>query len=154
MNLSPHFTLAEFTASDTAARLGIDNDLPIHLVEVARGTAQMMERIRSHLTYLHGNPVPIVVTSAWRSPKLNAAIGSRGSSDHLKMLAVDFKAPAFGSPAKVCRALVPAVDDLGIGQLIHEFGAWVHVSSRDPDRASNRIITATARGFVTGIQEV
>lgn len=153
MNLSPHFTLAEFTHSDTAARLGIDNDLPIHLVEVARGTAQMLERIRAHLTYLHGKPVPILVTSAYRSPKLNAAIGSSPSSDHIKSLAVDFKAPAFGTPVQVCRALVPVIDDLGIGQLIHEFGSWVHVSSRDPDKAINKIITANSRGYSVGIQE-
>ncbi len=32
MNLSPHFTLAEFVISETAARAGIDNDPPIEIV--------------------------------------------------------------------------------------------------------------------------
>ena len=36
--------LAEFTASDTALRLGIDNSLPPELLPMAILTAQMMER--------------------------------------------------------------------------------------------------------------
>lgn len=31
MNLSPHFSLSEFTRSQTASRLGIDNTAPEHV---------------------------------------------------------------------------------------------------------------------------
>ena len=119
MNLSPHFTLAEFTSSDTAKRLHINNDLPIERLEVARNTAAMMERIRSYLSEKHAQPVPILITSGYRSPDLNRAIGSGPGSDHIKGLAVDFKAPAFGTPVQVCKALAPMFALLGLGQLIH-----------------------------------
>lgn len=66
MNLSTHFTLDEFTASDTAQRLSINNDLPIELLSSAIESAGMMERIRGHLGMLAGKPIPIIVTSGYR----------------------------------------------------------------------------------------
>ena len=152
MNLSQHFDLREFTDSDTALRLGIDNDLPLTLVDVARGTAQLMERIRSVLMHASRRMCPVDVTSGYRCAKLNEAVGSKPSSDHLKMLAIDFKAPVFGTPLEICRVLVPVMDELGIGQLIYEH-SWVHVSSRDPDKAFNRILTVQGSGYTTGIVE-
>lgn len=153
MRLSEHFTLEEFTHSDTAARLGIDNSLPESLLPQARETAAMMERIRAKLSQIKGREVPIVVTSGYRSPRLNEAIGSRPTSDHRLMLAVDFKAPRFGTPFEVCEALEPHVLELGIGQLIHEFNVWVHVSTRVPERAVNRVVTINQRGVFPGILE-
>jgi len=159
MQLSPHFTAAEFTASDTAARLGIDNSLPARLLVTAQITCQMLERIRAHLGQLAGRDVPIILTSGYRCPDLNAAIGSQNptptsrGSDHVHGMAADFKAPAFGTPFEVCAALAPYVSELGIGQLIHEFGTWVHVSTRMPDKRLNRIITISRRGTEVGIVE-
>lgn len=147
MNLTQHFTAAEFTDSDTATRHGIDNSLPETLLADAVATCEMLERIRELLD------APVIVTSGYRCPDLNAAIGSGRTSDHVKAMAADFKAPAFGTPKEVCEALLPNLDELGIGQLIHEFGRWVHVSTRRPDKAVNRVITITARGTEPGIQE-
>lgn len=53
-----------------------------------------------------------------------------------------------------CRALVPVMDELGIGQVIHEFGRWVHVSTRRPDKIINRVITISAAGIEVGVQAV
>ena len=153
MNLSTHFTLAEFTDSDSARRRGIDNDLPIELYTSAHGTAEMMERIRAHLSSIAGKPAPILITSGYRSPSLNRAIGSSDTSDHTQARAVDFKAPMFGSAHAVALALAPVVSVLGIGQLIYEFGSWVHVSTRLPDKVINRIITINKRGVHAGILE-
>ena len=51
MNLSPHFTLAEFIASGEASRRGISNDIPIELLANAkRTTTEMLERIRAFLS--------------------------------------------------------------------------------------------------------
>lgn len=152
MKLSEHFTLAEFTASDTADRRGIDNTLPPELLPTAQATAEMMERIRAHLSKQAGRDIPIEVTSGYRCPALNAAIGSSNTSDHPKAMAVDFKAPAFGTPYEVCRALAPRVSELGIGQLIHEFQAWTHASTRAPSNPVNRIITIDKSGTHLGIQ--
>jgi zinc D-Ala-D-Ala carboxypeptidase len=153
VNLSPHFTMAEFTASGTARRRAIDNALPATLMLAAQGTAEMLERIRAHLTHLAGKPVPIQITSGYRCLELNTAIGSSPGSDHVKAMAADFVAPAFGTPYQVASALAPHVGVLGIGQLIHEYGDWIHVSTRKPDKPVNRIITISSAGTVAGIQE-
>jgi zinc D-Ala-D-Ala carboxypeptidase len=153
MNLSPHFTLDEFVASDTAARLGIENSLPADLVDDARKTCELLERIRVRLSRLVGQEVPIVVTSGYRCLQLNRAIGSHDDSDHVGARAVDFKAGRFGSAYQVARLLAPLVGELDIGQLIHEYGSWVHVSTRRPAKPVNRIITITRRGTEAGILE-
>lgn len=154
--MTPHFTLAEFTASATARDMGIDNALPPELLADAQRTLDMLERIRGYLTEALGRPVPLIITSGYRCLALNAAIGSRGTSDHVQARAVDFRAPAYGSPTLVCRALAPQVSALGIGQLINEYpggNGWVHVSTRVPASPANRVITITARGTALGVQD-
>jgi zinc D-Ala-D-Ala carboxypeptidase len=154
MNLSPHFTVEEFTASDTASRRGIDNSLPATLLVAAGQTCDMLERIRDRLSQLAGVTVPIEISSGYRCHALNQAVGSADTSDHPKGMAADFKAPTFGSPLEVCQALAPLVSDLEIGQLIYEYGRWIHVSTRRPDKQINRIITISQRGTEVGVLEV
>lgn len=153
--LSAHFTVAEFTASRTALDRGIDNDLPIELLANARATAAMLERIRSHLSDLKGSTVPVIIQSGYRSEALNRAVGGSPRSDHMQALAADFRAPAFGRPVDVARALEPVASELGIGQLINEFpdtgNGWVHVSIQSPDREINQVITVTRAGTVPGV---
>lgn len=153
--LSPNFTLAEFTRSQTAARNGWVNNVPADLMANAVATAQMLERIRAYLSERAGRTVPIRITSGYRNFVLNRAIGSTDSSDHTRALAADFEAPAFGTPYEVCQALAPVVDALQIGQLINEFppNGWVHVSTRRPTREVNRIITINRHGTFAGILE-
>lgn len=117
MNLSPHFTLAELTATQ---HRGIDNTAPPDVVERLKQTALLMEQIRLRLG------APIIVSSGYRCPELNKAVGGQPNSQHLTGQAVDFICPGFGPPATVMSALV----DSGIeyDQLIVEFGRWVHVS--------------------------
>lgn len=154
--LTPNFSLAEFTRSDYAAAHGIDNSLPEELMDTALSTAQMAERVRTHLSTLAGQAVPVHVSSGWRCPKLDMAIRGRPKTgDHARMMALDFTAPAFGSPYEIAKALAPMISTLGIGQLIYEHpgGAeWVHISSRVPDKASNRVITIGPSGAALGIQ--
>jgi len=153
MNLSPHFSLAEFTFSETAARLDIDNGLPELLLPNAYRTASMMERIRLHLSALATREIPIFITSGYRCQELNAVIGSRPTSDHVQGLAVDFKAPAFGTPLAICKALEPVLHVLDIGQLILEYDSWVHVSAKSPIKDINRVLTINQTGTMPGIME-
>jgi hypothetical protein len=143
--MTPHFSLGDFTQSDTADRLGIDNTLPDELYDNALKTCEMLERIRFHLN------APVIVTSGYRCEALNKAIGSKPGSDHTLALAADIKAPKAGSPSKVAKELAAVIDVLGIGQLILEFGSWCHVSVARPDKASNRIITIDKSGVRAGI---
>lgn len=151
-----HFTIEEFCASSTALRLKIDNGLPEALEPQAWATLEMLERIRSHLSAKAGKDVSVSISSGYRCPALNKSVGGASASDHLKACAADIKAPAFGTPLQVARELSGHVDALGIGQLINEFpgaGGWVHVSTRKPDKALNRIITITAQGPMAGVRE-
>ena len=143
--MTPHFSLEEFTQSDSAARLNIDNRLPDELRENALKTLQMMERIRFHID------APITITSGYRCAALNRAIGSKPTSDHTLAFAVDFKAPRAGTPYEIAKDLAGVIDVLGIGQLILEFGSWCHVSLARPDKTINRIITIDKTGTRAGI---
>lgn len=147
MNLSPHFTLAELTVTEVRA----DNTCPPELVPELTRTAYMLEGIRSYLSQLAGRDCPVRVNSGYRSLAVNVAVGGQKTSDHLAAKAADIVVPAFGTPLEVCQALAPHVDVLGIGQLIHEFGRWVHVSSARPSKAFNRIITIDRDGARAGI---
>jgi hypothetical protein len=148
MQLSPHFSLEEFVATQ---HRGVDNSLPGDLFATAKATCEMLERIRAFLSEKAGKEVPLIITSGYRCEQLNRMVGSQPTSDHPKAMAVDWIAPSFGSPYKLAATLVPAVDDLGIGQLIHEFGSWVHTSTRTPDKLVNRIITIGSTGTFVGV---
>lgn len=146
-----NFTLDEFTRSDAGVRGGITNALPSELADAALMTLQMLERIRAFLCEQAGHDVPILISSGYRCAEVNELVGGSKKSDHLLAAACDWTAPSFGSPFAVCRALAPQAAALGIGQLIHEFGRWVHTSTRVPGAAANRIITISAAGTFLGV---
>lgn len=120
MSLTPHFTLDELTASQTAARLGLDNTPPPEMVAALKRTAELLEEVRALL----GKPV--LVSSGYRSPAVNRAVGGAANSAHMLGCAADFSSPSFGSPIDICRAI--ARSDIAFDQLIHEFRAWVHIA--------------------------
>lgn len=129
-SLSPHFSWSEVEASDTARRLGIVNTLPIELlVNVAR-TAQMLECVRAVLGE------PILLSSWYRCPELNKAVGSSSSSVHPKGLAGDFT-PARTSLDGAFNRIIES--GLPYDQLIIERtssgSAWIHIGlSEGPPR--------------------
>jgi len=149
MNLSDHFTLAEFTASDTATHLRIDNSpTPAHLKNL-KATAAQMESVRRLL-----GGKPIQVTSAYRNPVVNRAVGGVPNSDHALGWAVDFTCTGFGDPLAICRAI--AASEIQYDQLIHERkpnGAWwVHISFHPRMRRQN--LTYNGSGYRLGIHPV
>lgn len=121
MQLTAHFSLEEMTRSETAIRKGIDNNAPADILDNLTFTAMGLERIRSRLGK------PIYISSAYRSPKLNAAVGGSATSDHMQGLAADFTCPEYGSPRDVCKAIQRWKDEIGYDKLIYE-GDWVHIS--------------------------
>ncbi len=133
MNLSPNFTLSEFTVSQEAARRGIDNTPPSSVMGALARTARGLESVRERL-----GGSPVVVTSGYRSLALNAAVGGAAGSQHMRGEAADIIVPRFGGPAEVAKAL----RDSGIeyDQLILEFGRWVHISFSDKPRRQALII--------------
>lgn len=145
MNLSPNFTWAELTDSDTATRLGIDNRPDYAATGNLYHLAEHLEGVRAAL----GN-VPLLISSGYRSPALNAAIKGSPVSAHCKGLAADFRAPAFGSPLQICKKLETMAGRICYQQLLFE-GTWVHVSFPEPGEApSMEVFTARfSNGGVT-----
>lgn len=87
MKLTPNFSLEEFTASDIARNLGIDNTPPAAIVARLRVTALGAEMVRRVL----GGPLRI--TSGYRNEAVNKAAKGTSTSDHLSGWAFDFVRP-------------------------------------------------------------
>ena len=134
MNVSPNFTLAEFTVSTKASKLGIYNQPDALTLENIKYTASKLELIRK-LTNK-----PIVISSGYRSPVLNKAVKGARDSQHVLGQAVDINCPAFGN----CTELFKAIYNSGIpyDQLILEYAphGWVHVSFRENPRHQALVI--------------
>jgi zinc D-Ala-D-Ala carboxypeptidase len=146
--LTAHFALEEFTDSQTAARKGIPNVPPVGSPERAnlKRTADVMEEVRTLL-----GDKPILVSSGYRSPAVNAAVGGSKSSAHMSGLAVDFSCPGYGTPRAICVALSPHMKALGIDQLIHEFDSWVHLGLRAADMTPrHQALTIDNKGTRSG----
>ena len=143
MNLSAHFTLEELTRSDTAVRLGLDNTPSPDVLENLRGTALRMEHVRRILDH------SVIVTSGYRAPSVNAAIGSRDTSAHVLGHAVDFRCPGVGTPLQVALELERHVAELAYDQLIWEFASWVHISFNP--RARHQVLSIDRAGVRLGL---
>ena len=119
MKLSPNFSLEELTQSETAARLGIDNTpnekVKANLVRLAR----FLEEVRAILKR------PVMVNSAYRSIKVNEAIGSKATSQHCIGCAADIRVPGL-TPDNIVKEIIKT--NLEYDQLIREFDSWVHIS--------------------------
>lgn len=133
IRLTDNFNLSEFVISETASRRGIDNTPPDFAINNLRNTAMLMQLIRNKLGK------PITITSGYRCPELNALIGGAKNSDHTRGEAADFICPAFGTPKDIAYQILAS--KIPFGQLILE-GTWVHISTRDPDKAINKVLTA------------
>ena len=120
MKLSQHFNLAEFTQSQTAVRKGIDNTPNPVIINNLTIVAANMETVRTLL-----DSKPISISSGYRSPALNKAVGGSATSAHVQGWACDFICPAFGTPVQVVDKLKNS--DLKFDQIIEE-GTWVHIS--------------------------
>lgn len=131
--LTAHFALEELLATQ---HRNIDNRAPPEVVATLRTTAARMEQVRRTL----GKRV-ITVSSGYRSPELNRAVGGARTSAHLTGHAVDFNCYGFGAPIDVCRAI--AASGLPFDQMIEE-GSWCHLSF-DP-RLRRQILTRRPDG--------
>ena len=120
MNLTPHFTLDELTASETAARNGWDNTPNDAELENLKRLADMLEQVK---VVLGGKP--IMINSAFRSKKVNDAVGSKDTSQHRTGCAADLRVPGM-TPDEVVRKIVAS--GISFDQVIREFDRWTHIS--------------------------
>ena len=131
MNLTPHFTLDELTASETAERNGWDNTPSDAELANLRRLADFLEQIKALL-----GGKPIMINSAYRSKRVNDAVGSRDTSQHRIGCAADIRVPGM-TPDQVVNAIMAS--SLPFDQVIREFDRWTHVSiPNTPDTAARR----------------
>ena len=126
MNLTKNFSLLELTKSQTAERKGINNTpSPEHQGNLQSLCMHVLQPIRDHFSQV------VTVSSAYRSPELCLAIGSKTTSQHAKGEAADFE--IFGVSNKELADYIH--EHLDYDQLILEYwkesdpnSGWVHCS--------------------------
>lgn len=135
--MTPHFTLAELTAT---SHRQFDNTPNEKELANLQKLAEFLEQVK---TLLDGKP--IMINSAFRSKAVNDSVGSKDTSQHRLGYAADIRVPGM-TPDAVVRALVAS--DLPFDQVIREFDAWTHVSiSPYPRRQALIIDRAGTRPF-------
>ena len=121
MKLSEHFSLIEFTRSQTASRHGINNTPNEEQLENLKTLAKGLEDVR---TKLDNNPINI--SSGFRCEDLNDRLGSKRTSRHILGLAADFTCDRYDSVGRVFEVL--ADSSIEFDQLILEYDSWIHIS--------------------------
>lgn len=119
-----YFTIEELTSSNTAKRKGIDNTPD---AKVIANLVALVENVLDPLRKAYGKA--IVVTSAYRCPKLNKAVGGAAKSQHTLGQAADIRTLS-DKPADNKKLFDLAQKlKLPYDQLIDEYGYnWVHIS--------------------------
>ena len=138
MQLSEHFELSDFLVSETAARRGIANEPTPEVIENLRRLCQLvLQPLRIQLAR------PMVITSGYRSPALNRAVGGSKTSHHMQGRAADLIVPGL-SPLAVCQTAqqmkLPCV------QIIHEFGRWAHLAVALPNERTQLLTAKLTQG--------
>ena len=145
MRLSKNFTLKELTRSNTALRLGINNEPSKEgIYKLTLLATQILQPLRDSLGALR-------VTSGYRSFVLSEAIGSSSRSQHCRYEAVDLQYFKRGKMDNI--KIYQALKELALpfDQLILEFGdateyidpenpAWVHISYTINDNRCQELV--------------
>ena len=148
--LSEHITMKEATRSNTAVRLNIQNFPSNEVIISMQAVAEkIFEPLRKHINE------PIFISSFYRSPELNKAIGGSTRSQHCKGEAIDID-DVYSKKFTNADYFNFIKNNLTFDQLIWEFGDddspdWVHVSYALNNR--NRVLKAyKENGKTTYIQ--
>ena len=127
--MGKYFSMGEMMRSQTADARGINNKCNI---EQAGNIQRLIVEVLDPLREAYGKPIR--VTSGFRSPELNKAVGGSRTSDHMTGCAADI----VGTPnnKEENKKLFELVQELGLSydQLIDEKNfRWVHVSFRSKE---------------------
>jgi len=137
---SPHFTLAELTRSRTAVKIHLTNDPDGEAIsalqELCRVVLEPLRRMWDE---------PIIVTSGYRSPRLNRAVGGVPNSQHCLGMAADIV--AVNPEDTITLGRLAQSLQLPFDQLIFEglnraetFCQWIHISYNTDGRNRNVVL--------------
>jgi len=146
-----YFTMNELLKSATARRLGINN---VPNREQCACLKELVENILDPLR--EGWGAPIIITSGFRSEKLNKAIGGAASSQHCMGQAADIRTVSDNPEDN--NKLLHCLIDMGLpfDQLISEYvdgkgrPDWIHVSYGPRNRRQK--LTCKAGKYYNGIK--
>ncbi len=149
MNLSPHFTLEELVASPTATARGIINAPDAAVLANLVRLAAMLEEVRGIL-----GGFPLHVTSGYRCPALNAAVGGDPHSYHMAGCAADL-APPGGLTVQQMQEMIAPAPDIAYDLLLDEGTAdgahrWLHAQIARPGAAPRRLVRDAVVDHVGG----
>ena len=150
MQLTKHFSLREFTKSQTAERMGIDNYPPEDIIpKLSFIATQILEPLREKIDK------PIIITSGYRCPELSKAIGSSKNSQHCKGEAVDIE--AFGMSTLNLAEMI--INHFEFDQVILECyqkgdlnSGWVHCSLKSGENRKEVLTYSKAKGYEKGLK--
>lgn len=130
--VTEHFSMSELTHSNTAVSRGISN-VPSaeHKQNLIDAAINLFQPVRELLA------APMIVSSGYRSPAVNRAVGGSSTSAHSLGYAIDFIAPRYGDTTKIAKFLIEQFTTKGIkfDQLILEFpdspNSWIHLGYKN-----------------------
>lgn len=132
-NLTKNFTLEEMVKSGTATAKKIDNT---PTKEVVENLTELCKQIMQPIREAWGDS--IIVSSGYRCPKLNTAVGGSKTSQHMTGAACDFSAKDKNKNGELFRLIECMLKQKKIScrQLIWEYGSktcprWIHISCQD-----------------------
>ena len=132
MTLSRNFSYSEFTKSDTAARLHIQNEIVDW--DVRDNIKALVEDVLQPLRDAWGGP--LFINSGYRSPELNKAVGGVATSQHCKGQAADVGVTDPFALAKLAVRM-----KLGFDQMIL-YPSFVHFSYKREGENRGQILYA------------
>ncbi|MBE6292814.1 MAG: hypothetical protein E7091_10475 [Bacteroidales bacterium] len=136
-----HFTIQELSASATAERLAIDNTPPR---AAQRMLTILVEQLLDPIRRRYG--APIIVTSGYRCPALNTAVGGVANSHHIVGCAADITTGSVENNTMLFALIIDMQTTYAIRftQLIAEKDyRWLHISYV-PGMLRNQIIDVNA----------
>lgn len=180
LQLSPHFSLKEFTLSATAMARGINNvpDAKTQegqiilecLIRLAAGF-ELVRTLTGDVPYYHAtelesiksaiksNQLYGVITCAYRCPSLNTLVGGVPTSFHMNGCAIDFHPPANWTHDGLQQALkshneIPT--DSCLEERSSSGGHWLHWQiTRKPDQTPRFMFKdlSVTNGIITRVTE-
>ena len=133
-----YFSIKELTKSETATRLKIDNT---PTAEVVDNLTALVDNVLDPLRELYGKPIHI--SSGYRCPRLNKAVGGVANSQHLTGQAADINQ---GSHEENRRLFIYLEEYCAFDQLLWENGgAWIHVSFRKDGKNRQQVKRITKK---------
>ena len=142
MYLPKYFSLKELLSSNTAKVRGIENTPTFRVVE---NLSELCRLILDPTRIEYGRP--IYISSGYRCPELNRAVGGRPASQHLTGCAVDI----VGSLSDMRELFDIIKNNPNIDQLLFEYNSkgafWLHASFAENGKPKRYI-----RDYVKGLK--